>query len=258
MSLKINATAIAVLAALVLSAGPVAAKNKDTVTAFRMTKLELRDPHVVLPVAFFTYDITSDVNTFINKQFAEDSSRDGYVDASFLTVFDPLDQWTDEGIVEIAQGKCTAASRGSECRLDAKGKAATVYYTNKRSGTCADVISRTVSWRSSVTPVTGPCFFTEPSTFGVDLAGIKITLEHAVVSARWIGEPATRITGLVRGFISLKDARTTKMPHWVPTVGKRALSEIVDYSDMDYGPDGTTRGYWLYLNFEATVVNVIE
>lgn len=247
----------AALAAMVLQSGPASAQNKDAVTAFRMTRLELQDPQILMSFGFFNYDMTRSANYYINKQFHEDSSQNNYMDASFLVVFDPMDQWTDEGVVEISQAQCTFKSGGRDCHLDAQGKAATVFYTNMRSGTCARVTSRTARW-ARVTPVTGPCFFTEPATMGVDIAGIKVTLEEAVVSARWIGEPATKITGMLRGFVSQENAENTKMPRWAPIIGGRALADVLDKKVVDYGPDGKTLGYWLYFNFDASPVNLTE
>jgi hypothetical protein len=257
MSRFIITVLAATLAAVFLQAGPASATNKDAVTAFRMTRLELQDPQVLMPLGFFSYDMTRSVNYFINKQFHEDSSKTTYMDASFLVIFDPMDQWTDEGVVEISQAKCTFESNGRNCHLDTQGKPATVFYTNMRSGTCAGVINRTARW-GRVTPVTGPCFFTEQATMGVDIAGINVMLEEAMVSARWNGEPATKITGMLRGFLSQENAENTKMPRWAPIIGGRALADVLDKKVLDFGPDGKTLGYWLYFNFDAYPVNLAE
>ncbi|MCU0662711.1 MAG: hypothetical protein MUC50_10345 [Myxococcota bacterium] len=259
MSRSVITVLAAAFAAIVLQSGPAAATSADIETAFRMTKLELRDPHVFVSVSFMRYDVTSDLNFYINKQFSEDSSNDSYIDASFLAVFDPMNQRTNRNIVEISQGTCTAVSGGADCSLDSNGKPATVFYANKRTGTCATVLSRTTGrYSPAVAPVTGPCFYTEPATMGIDLAGIRIILESAIVSAKWIGEPATKVVGMVRGFVSLKTAAATQLPNWAPVVGGRYLSEVISSNDLDYGPDRRTRGIWLYFNFEATVVKVAE
>jgi len=94
------------------------------------------------------------------------------------------------------------------------------------------------------------------------LAGVTITLEDARVAATYTGNPATGLTtGFVRGFISETEAQSITLPATLPLVGGQTLSAILPGGmgngcanrgdDRDTGPDGTTRGWYFYINFTA-------
>jgi hypothetical protein len=78
-----------------------------------------------------------------------------------------------------------------------------------------------------------------------------------------VGTPATKLDqGLIVGFISVARARTTVFPASLPLVGGKTLAQLLlggdnrcsrpgGGTDLDTGPDGTTRGWYFYLSYAA-------
>jgi hypothetical protein len=134
------------------------------------------------------------------------------------------------------------------------------------SGTCLGVIPGTGSGYSPAIATASAaggasCFASDAETITIDISGILITLQDARIAARYSGSPATGlVNGIVRGFISEADADATVLPDSLPIVGGQPLSSLLpggsgncaSGDDRDVGPDGSTVGWYFYLNFAAT------
>lgn len=236
-------------------------------TAFRMTSLTLRDPHAyTLVFGLFCTDIT----TQLNDEFAAaitmdgDDPPDGFLDLSVLNIFRPLAQAAMSTPMEIVVADCTAPPDGTTCAPQPDGDPPIMSTaTNMSSGTCLGAIAGTTGGYSpAITTATGPCYSSDAETLTLNIGDLSITLTDARIGATYVGAPATSlVNGLVRGFISEADADATILPADLPIVGGMPLSSLFpggsgncsSDDDRDTGPGGVT-GWYLYLNFQATVV----
>jgi cysteine-rich repeat protein len=240
-------------------------------TAYRMSDLDLRDPHVFVnflgcrdvtdtPLAGFS--VNSSLQTSIQT---DGTDADTLLDLSILTVFRPLIQ-ADNNIttLEIHFGNCTSPMSSTSC---APGAAApTVVVSRAFAATeCLRAIAGTTHpYAPAITNAAAPCYISGPATLTINLGGIPVTLRDAQVAATYVGSPATTtVNGLLKGFISEADANATIIPAAFPLVGGMPLSSLLPggdppgpnntncapYSDKDIN-NGVT-GWWFYLNFTA-------
>lgn len=239
-------------------------------TTFRFTDLDLRDPHTVIDI-FGCRDLTD--TTFFgfssNGEFQDsiqmDGDGDGLLDLSPLVLFNPLDQVSTTTPMEVIFADCTSPMSSTTCT---GGTSTPSTATNMSSGTCLGVLSGTTTGytpaivTSSASGVAA-CFSSGSETLTIDLSGIVVTLEDARIAGRYSGSPATGlVNGLVRGFISEANADATILPSSLPVVGGQPLSSILpggtgncsSGDDRDIGPDGSTVGWYFYMNFVATEV----
>ncbi|MGE3163427.1 MAG: hypothetical protein AB7O52_00825 [Planctomycetota bacterium] len=246
-------------------AGPVPACPTGPIpTAFRITSLNLRDPHAFTQV-ILCLDSTATLNGLINDTFTQDQDMDGSLDLSYLLIFRPLDQAGAMGNLDfVLAADCTAPAAGTTCDLDAFSTSVALTYTNPGAGSCLGLLPGTTT--GSFTPAPSvpstPCFVTDPATISLDLGGILVTLQEGQIAGSYVGNPATSITnGLGRGFVSEASANAITIPATIPLVGGMPLSALlpggmgncssIDARDM--GPTGTL-GWWVYFNFSATAV----
>ena len=103
------------------------------------------------------------------------------------------------------------------------------------------------------------CFSTTLTDIVLIISGTPVVLRDAQFAANYDGNPATRlIGGLIRGFMTEAQAQATMVDLGV--LGTRPLSDLLQPDacgtgdDRDYGLDGTTRGWWFYLNYTAVQV----
>jgi cysteine-rich repeat protein len=236
-------------------------------TAFRFSDLFLRDPHVF--VNFIgCRDVTDtqlagfSVNNSLHTSITTDGSDpDTFLDLSIVLVFRPLGQSAATSPMEIHFADCTSPIATTSCTTG-KGQTIPTTATNMSGGQCLAALAGTTHpYTPAITNATAPCFVTNPVTVTINLGGIPITLHDARVAATYVGSPATSLTnGLLMGFISQTDAENTTIPTTFPLVGGMPLSALLaggmnacpTYSDMDM--DGTTPGWWFYLNFPASKV----
>jgi hypothetical protein len=235
-------------------------------TAFRMSDLDLRDPHMF--VSFIgCQDITDttlagfSVNGELQTSIQTDDDGDGKLDLSPLIVFSPLDQTVpSSGSVDFLFGDCTAPAATTSC-TPGSSTINTVGYDNM-SAQCLTFVAGTVRpYTPAVTSTSGPCFVGAPFTLTLDLGGIPVTLSDAQIAATYVGSPASTLAnGLVRGFISEADANNTTIPNTFPVVGGQPLSALLPggtgncaaHSDKDM--NGAVVGWWFYFNFPAATV----
>jgi hypothetical protein len=253
-------------------------------TAFHLKSLTLTDPHAwVAPNPGECDDITDAVNTLISNNFASDTTgspdggADGKLDLSFVVTFRPLRQ-TGSGNAEFHQAACDAPSPPQSCGANPKLAPTEFTYSNKSTGTCFAPDPNRVTAAYHATPDGGAtadggvpldlttlagsnaCFVSDPGSLTLTLAGITVTFEHAVVSGQWQGDPATGVVeGVFTGFLSESVAQGITLP---ASLGSQPLSALFPtgtgdcsaVDDRDVGPDGTTRGWWWFFNFEAEKV----
>jgi cysteine-rich repeat protein len=194
-------------------------------TAFRLTDLDLRDPHIFANVVFCT-DVTNTAfgqpgfNPILqeNIQMDGDMPPDGLLDFSLAQVWRPLVQTAGASTAsDLVFPDCTTST---SCALP--GSASRLMGTAMNLGAgaiCLDAVPGTT--RASYTPAivyptapaSGTCYVMNVGTLTFDFGGTEITLTDAVISGEWFGNPATEIRdGLIRGFLSEAAANHTIIP----------------------------------------------
>ncbi|HSB49780.1 MAG TPA: MopE-related protein [Nitrosopumilaceae archaeon] len=241
-------------------------------TAFRLTDLDLRDPHVFLSF-LGCRDVTDtqligfSVNGELQLTIQTDGDVDGRLDYSPMIIFRPLDQSSSNGNLDFAEGVCTAPMAGTTCDLALAPAPVSTLYTNVNLGTCLDVISGTSTPRippyspAIVTPIAPTqCFVNDRFDVNVPLLG-ALSLTNVQVAANYNTDPATGlVNGLLRGFLPESVADSTIIPATTPLAGGQPLSLILpggtnscpSYDDRDdFDGDGTRDGWWFYFNYQA-------
>lgn len=242
------------------------------VTAFRLTDLDLREPHVY--VSFITCrDVTDttllgfSVNNELQTSIQTDGDNDGLLDLSIVAVFRQFTQAA--GVtqpMELHFPDCTAPMSSTVCTAT-NSQTVMAMATNMSTGTCLSPLPGTLyaPYTPEVASPSAPCFVTNAVTVTIDLGGIPITLRDARIAATYVGNPATTLSnGLLMGFISEADANATIIPQSFPLVGGKPLSELLPGGDPP-GPNNANcaghsdkdihngvMGWWFYLNFPAT------
>jgi cysteine-rich repeat protein len=241
-------------------------------SAFRFADLDLRDPHVwvdflgcrdVTDNALLGFSVNGELQTNIQT----DGDADGDLDLSPTLVFRPLTQTNAATTpVQLYFGDCSSPLASTMCSPGVEPPISVVA-TNSTTLTCLTPIAGTTRpYTPAITSSTAPCFSTSSTTVTFDLSGIPVTLQDARIAATYSGSPATQLlNGLLIGFISETDANNTIIPASFPLVGGKALSTLLpggnppgpdqncaSFSDKDM--NGTTPGWWFYLNFRATRV----
>ncbi len=230
-------------------------------SAYRITKLELRDPHPFAGALFLCIDATDQVNGQIESRIAADENADGFIDLGLSVVFRPLAQEDTSSPVEVHVSKCSMPAESTSCETGPESVVSEAQ--NVGEGVCLTPIVGTVDYEPAPTEPEGPCFYSVPVDMHVELAGLAFTLEGAQVAATYTGNPATGLTsGLLMGFLDEKAAENILIPESIPFVGGKKLASLFPggkgncSSDdaRDIGPDGVKKGWWMYLNFEAAPV----
>jgi cysteine-rich repeat protein len=255
-----------------------------TTTAFRLTDLDLRDPHVFASVIGCN-DLTNSVfgidgvNPLLQDNLRTDGDMDGLLDLSIVQVFQPLVQMAGSSTMSrLTFPECTAPLSSTTCTLPATGdRTMTVSAMNQGGGAvCLGTLPGT--FRSSygaivlpTAPAGGTCYAASAGTVTIDLGGIPIRLQDAQIGGEYFGSPATEIRdGLIRGFISYADAMATIIPAGTTGIGAvdgqplarllrttsttgamaGACGSSATNSDLDMGPGGVP-GWYFYLNFSG-------
>lgn len=230
-------------------------------TLFRVTDMDLRDPHVWTQVIGCNdvTDIGGGFNAQLQTSIQNDGDGDGFLDASYMLEFLPLNQQAATNLVDTGTADCRAPS-GSPCGpLAPAGIAGDA--TLQAAGECLTFLPGTVRpYNPAITPSTGPCFVTPSGDLTFTLGGIPVTLRNARIAATFPANPATSLTnGLIAGFLTESDADATTIPASVPLIGGQPLSSVLPggtgncqaVSDKD---TNVVPGWWFYLNFSAVQV----
>ena len=239
-------------------------------TVFRVNWIALRDPHMFIRPLFTCYDCTDNavlgnpsVNTQMNTNITTDEDADGLLDLSLVLVFRPLDQTAlYTGPADAGEAACSAPMASTVCDVDPVNPLRSTTIANLGSGTCLAPYAGTVRpFTPAVTDAVAPpvCFTTDLTDIVLIISGTPVVLGHAQFAANYGGDPATQlIGGLIRGFMSEAQAQATQVD--LGALGTRPLSDLLQPDacgtgdDRDYDLDGTTRGWWFYLNFTAVQV----
>lgn len=253
-------------------------QSEAVATAFRMSDLDLMDPHIYIQL-FGCRDITNGnvpfnasppINALIENAVTLDEDGDGLLDLSFLVIFRPLDQADGAtGGLSIAEADCTEPMSSTTCVVDpAQHFVQSGSYTTDTGANCLEPFpSTTRPYTPAVDASVPPCFVSTNINLTIDIGGILIPLTDVQVGATYVGSPATGLTnGLLRGFIAEADADAIALPGDLPLIGGDPLSSVLPggtgncaaHDDRDIGPDGVTMGWWFYLNFPADAVPVTE
>ncbi len=226
-------------------------------TAFRASKMELLDPHVI---AFGIIDSTDTVNDSIKDSIEKDTTEpaDNVLDLNVSFLFHPLDQAGASTPMTMSFAECSAPFVSTACTETSETVLVPTTATNSATGTCLEAIAGTTTVYDPATPVVpvpSPCFTSDSVDVTVNLGTITLPLKSATVSATYFGSPATNLaTGLLRGYLTKADADLVILPDEVPLVNGKPLSDVLEADDMDDGPNNETEGWWFYISLEAEEV----
>jgi hypothetical protein len=245
-------------------------------TAFRISDLDWRDPHLFTTISGLgCADLTNfdafgvkGINPSLQDMIQTDTDSDGKLDLNYLFVFDPLNQAGPNGTLRFgANVTCTAPLGTTVC--SPLTLLPSYAYDNTPSLCLAPVVGTTSGYNPAVTASTAPCFVAALGTLTFS-APFPITLQDAYIAAQYQGSPANAlVNGLIRGFISEASANNTIMPANMAVIGGKSLSSLLRggvsscsqpspaVGDKDIGPGGVT-GWYVYLNFIATVVPLVS
>jgi hypothetical protein len=238
----------------------------DGATAFRVTDLDIRDPHIFID-AIGCQDVTeSPLNESLQSSITDDAGSpadpqtpDGLLDFSALVVMHPVDPAAATTSLELLMGAdCTAPMESTSCSPGAAA-VATAEAANAPSAACDIILADTTTGSYTPAPpvAPAPCFASD-STDG-ELRLDPFVLSDYAIAASYDGDPASGlVSGVVRGFMSEADAEATTVD---TPVGARTVASLLPGGDgscasgdaRDAGPDGEP-GWYFYLAFTAEVV----
>ena len=234
--------------------------------AFRISDLDLRDPHVFASVVVcldFTDDPLPVVNLAFNgsleDQLNGDADMDGFLDLSSLLLFRPLDTLGIAERVDLDSGLCLDPVASMICAADPMQAPVMTSYDGAAAGTCLAAVPGTTSaYVPAVDEPPAPCFVTVATTAPFQLGDIVVTLQDLQIAATFVGDPVSQLaTGLIRGFLTEADADTLLLPPDLPVVGGMPISVLLPggTGNCAAGDDRDTHsgmsGWWFYFNFTA-------
>lgn len=246
--------------------------------SFRFTDLDLRDPHVFLPITIaplptICFDFTDSAiptttvsfNGSIQASYTSDSNpADGFLDASSLLWFRPLAQDGRVGRVDNGPADCLAPAPTSGCAPRTGAEPTAYTYAAAASGNCLAPIPGTIgvpAYSPAIGTPAAPCFTTAPKTFVFDNNGTAITLVDAQIAASFSGNPATALNqGLLRGFLREADANQIVISDPNLPGGSVTLASLLPggsgscSSRNDKDQYQGESGWWFHFNFSATPV----
>jgi hypothetical protein len=246
--------------------GVDSAPIEGPVVAFRITDLDLRDPHAFVQIGACS-DVTDVQNdgfeTDITEDNGPDDEPDGLLDLSGLAVFRPLNQSVDPVNLEVVLGAdCTApietttCTRGDSSSIDATG-------SNHADTPCDVVLANTLNedYDPAVEPAAAPCFSAEAPAGVLEFGPFQ--LSEVAGAATYQGDPATGLTrGILRGFLSEAHADSATVD---TALGEMVLSSLLpggtdncaEHDDRDEDTGGAS-GWYVYLSFTAEEVPFSE
>jgi len=230
--------------------------------AFRITELQLRDPHVFAGTMDLTEEevLGQSVNrTLIPAKLTKDANGDGSIDVSVVAILDPFDPTAAPEVMPkltFVNADCPLNGGASApCRPSKAGKGleTTWMLEQRQSGNCLEPMQGTTSnYQPAITVPNGPCFqSTGGNDFMMDLGGIKVQVTAGRVSATY--QQAGLVRGLLAGFVTRAAAMAATLPSDAgPGVAGDSLSTYIRMRDYDQmsSPNGQD-GFWMYLNFVA-------
>jgi hypothetical protein len=232
--------------------------------SFRITELQLRDPHVFAGTTDITEQqvLGQSVNrTLIPDKLTKDADGDGAIDVSVVALLAPFDPTAAPGgmaTLTFVNASCpVSGGANGTCKPLAGNKGLETTWTleQRQSGNCLEPMQGTTSnYQPAIAIPSGPCFLSaEGNDLTMDLGGIKIDVIAARVSAAYQSQPAGLVKGLLAGFVTRTAAEQATLPSVAGSmVGGESLSTYIRARDYDQSasPNGQD-GFWMYLNFVA-------
>lgn len=236
---------------------------------FRLSDLDLRDPHVFVTLPIFgCTDFTDQdlplglgpsLNNQIETSITTDSDGDLLLDASFLLLFRPFATNAVALRVDSGGGNCLAPQASTTCAAVPGAPPTTGAYDTQSSGLCLDTVPGTTSGYSpGITAPNGPCFVTVARSATLDLGGLSIPLIDLQLAASFGSDPVNSLgNGLMRGFLTEQAADAILLPADLPVVGGQSLSILLPGGTGNCaGHDARDThnseiGWFFYLNFPA-------
>lgn len=247
-------------------------------TSFRFTDLDLRDPHVFLPITVaplptICFDFTDTAipttsvsfNGSIQASYNSDTNpADGFLDASSLLWFRPLAQDGRVARVDNGPADCLAPAPTTGCAPRPATEPTVYTYAAAASGSCLAPLPGTIgvpAYSPAIAAPSAPCFTTAPKTFVFDNNGTAITLIDARIAASFSGNPATALSqGLLRGFLRESDANQIVITDPNLPGGSVTLASLLPggsgscSSRNDKDVHQGESGWWFHFNFSASPV----
>ena len=259
--------------------------------AFRVTTLALRDPHLFVtvppqpPLPALCLDVTDtalpgttfSINGQITAALNADADADGFLDASTLILFRPLDPTTQLARLEQVAARCTFPATGTSGEPPVVPALPTIdFFDTRATGTCLAPLPGTTGnqpanpqfppYSPPVASATAACFRTGVRDATVGDLGLPLPLLDVQTGASFAPAPTDQlVNGLIRGFLpeSVADAIQVPLPN--PPGGTIPLSSLLPGgTGFCTGAFGATRnnkdshrgvpGWWFYFNFTATRV----
>lgn len=245
------------------SSAPAFATAPDATTpaapsAFRITELSLRDPHVFVGANDITersllgMSLNHDV---IASQLTADADGDGLLDYSVVLLIAPYEPAAATASLRMLRADCPK-NASAPCKPSAgQAPLASFEIANRSSpGSClAPLPGSTSNYQPPITTPEAPCFASDAALeLRVDLGGVQLDISAARVGASYAGV----LRGLLSGFVTQQAAMRAILPR--DTAGLLAgtpLSRYVRQKDYDLATSPNQQdGFWLYLNFVAEPV----
>ena len=261
------------LATFLICLSLLSSGRANALTAYRITDLDLRDPHVYMSFIFCT-DVTDNqlagfsVNSQLQTQIQTDGDGDGLLDVNLLIVLDDLDPNTAGGTFTLINGLCTAPMATTSCVPSTTVPYITSYLDDAASPCLGPILGTTYGpYTPEITSASTPCFVSGEFSGVLPLfaGAMPVSMSHMQVAATY-GPSGALVNGLIRGFVSEADANNTILPATIPIVGGQPFSYILPGGDPP-GPSNTNcashsdkdfvegvPGWWFYYNFTAQAV----
>lgn len=233
---------------------------------FRLGQLQLRDPHVFVPIDVgpisFCGDATDTASVGLNAQIAAslaaDADSNGRYDTSPLLAFSPLRTDGKRARMTTREGDCSVATP-LQCTPAAPTTPPRYYqtFTLGSGNYCVEPIAGTTSTWSGAAPLPQPggqCYGTTVADLVLSTGTVAIPLFDTKFGAPVPTIGASTGGGLLRGFLRASDAATITVPvNGTP----RTLASLLPggagscQADVAGGVDtwnGET-GWWFYFEY---------
>jgi len=238
-------------------------------TTFRVDTLELRDPHTYSDFLGSCNDVTDLANVAIESSMEGDQDSNGIIDLSFLLQFAPFDRTaTSPRNFAFGGGLCTHPKSTTTCT---DNPAFEFVWTTIENGppsgatVCMEPLAGTLApYDPLPNEPSDPCFDSQGIDLEINLAGVIVPLSNARVGAKYNSDTEL-VEGLIYGFIDEATAEAAVFPSSAGPFANQTLASLLaghasncetpDQDDRDVGPDGTTLGWWFYLDFTAVEVS---
>jgi hypothetical protein len=256
------ASAAPVVTAAGEGAPPTASVAAPATTAFRITELYLRDPHIFVGAADLTEQPVLGMSlnrSIIPNQLSMDANQDGLLDLSIMLLMRPFDALASAASLSVVNANCPQNQLGP-CTNIAGAPQASWPLDIRATGTCLTPLPNTTSgYQPAVGVPQAPCFLSaNGQDLSIDLGGVSIQVIATRVSATYQTAPsAALIAGLIAGFVTNAAAMRAILPmNLGAQLAGNPLSNYVRQQDHDLASSPNMQdGFWMYLNFVAKPID---